>query len=197
MAKEIILLYVYNERRYYYTDKKNFQIKIDKITDVLDNTLVKKHFNLKAYFSVVNFICIKKEGDHSLDPFIDIFFPVMDEIYKEKFKEELEYWNFLYEKKFGYSRENFSFKDIRSRFDGDVWIDCIGFFLIKYKKNDTMRFIEFRDILLSIASEVYLPKFYEEVSLEEQMNIGSFWWDGGFSFNVSLFKPLKRSVLFN
>ena len=51
--------------------------------------------------------------------------------------------------------------------------------------------------LFDIANKLHFQKFYEEVSLEEKMNIGDYWWDGGFSFDVSLFKPLKRSVLFN
>lgn len=48
-----------------------------------------------------------------------------------------------------------------------------------------------RSDLFDIANKVYFFKFYREVSLEDKVRAE------GFSFDVSIFKPLKRSVLFN
>ncbi len=110
----------------------------------------------------------------------------------------------LYEAKFGKKKyfDLTNFKDSISKyFDFDIYLEVMNkihhdlpkdkevveYQVLKSLKND----------LFDIANKVYFQKFYEEVSLEEKMNIGVYWWDGGFSFDVSLFKPLKRSVLFN
>jgi hypothetical protein len=110
----------------------------------------------------------------------------------------------LYEAKFGEKKDfdciDFE-KSISKYFDKDIYIDIMNIIhkdLPSNKEESKYQILKsLKNDLFDIANKVYFQKFYEEVSLEEQMNIGSFWWDGGFSFNVSLFKPLKRSVLFN
>jgi len=113
----------------------------------------------------------------------------------------------LYEAKFG-KKKDFNIgpdeftASISKYFDKDIYIDIMNIIhkdLPSNKEESKYQILKsLKTDLFKIAAKVYfVPKFYEEVSLEEQMNVGSFWWDGGFSFNVSLFKPLTRSVLFN
>ncbi|MFA7285895.1 MAG: hypothetical protein WC011_03555 [Candidatus Paceibacterota bacterium] len=117
----------------------------------------------------------------------------------------LKYKN-MYELKFGKKPDfkiglNEYVLSISKYFDFDIYLEIrylINKVLCVDPKNcDFESLKKIHDNLYDIFCDVYLVRFNEIVSLEERMNFGNFWWDGGFSFNVSLFKPLKRSVLFN
>lgn len=104
----------------------------------------------------------------------------------------------LYESKFGkkndFDIQNFS-ASISKYFDFDIYLEVMNKIhqdlpedkeAVKYQNLKTLK-----NDLFDIANKVYFQKFYEEVSLEEKVRAD------GFSFDVSIFKPLKRSVLFN
>ena len=104
----------------------------------------------------------------------------------------------LYELKFGVKEDfdiiNF-YDGITKYFDFDIYLEVMW----NIHQNLPMdRELEeykvLRDLkgsLFDVANRVYFQQFYEEVSLEEKVSAD------GFSFDVSIFKPLKRSVLFN
>lgn len=108
--------------------------------------------------------------------------------YIEKYRKMYEAKN---GKKSDFEIQNYV-ESITKYFDFDTYLEimhCI--------KNDvelgnkSHELIELKSELFDIANKVYFVKFYKEVSLEEKVR------GEGFSFDVSIFKPLKRSVLFN
>jgi len=117
----------------------------------------------------------------------------------------IESYKKLYEAQFGEKKDfgciDFE-KSISKYFDKDIYIDIMNIIhkdLPSNKGEPKYQILKsLKTDLFNIASKVYfVPKFYEEVSLEEQMNFGFFKHFGGFSFPVNIFPPLKMSVLFN
>jgi hypothetical protein len=54
----------------------------------------------------------------------------------------------------------------------------------------------FIGFIFDVANVVYFPKFYQEISLDQKANLRGYYYTSGFSFNVSFFAPLRRSVLY-
>ena len=104
-----------------------------------------------------------------------------------------------YAEKFGSNeitnQENLK-ENIKSKFNFDIYLEVMQAIqddLTSDKVNiaDKAELKQLKSELFYIANQVYFSKFYKEVSLEEKVRAD------GFSFDVSIFKPLKRSVLFN
>lgn len=105
----------------------------------------------------------------------------------------------LYEAKFGGKKyfDCIDFEESISKyFDIDIYIDIMNIIhkdLPSNKEESKYQILKsLKTNLFKIAAKVYfVPKFYEETSLEEKVTARN---DGDYA---RLFKPLKRSVLFN
>jgi hypothetical protein len=82
--------------------------------------------------------------------------------------------------------------EFQFNFSLDCWLDLMERVSGDLRKKENQDLLKvFKTFLFSSADVSYFSKFFKEVSLEEKAR------GDGFSFPVHLFKPLKRSVLFN
>ncbi|MBK8518766.1 MAG: hypothetical protein IPL55_21535 [Saprospiraceae bacterium] len=75
---------------------------------------------------------------------------------------------------------------IADNFDYGSYLDVMDE-IRKHEMNDELQKI--KDNIYSIADRVYFQKFYREISLEEKVK------PEGFSFDVSIYKPINASFL--
>jgi hypothetical protein len=75
---------------------------------------------------------------------------------------------------------------IADNFDYGSYLDVMDE-IRKHEMNDELQKI--KDNIYSIADRVYFQKFYREISLEEKVKAE------GFSFDVSIYKPINASFL--